>query len=315
MKKFLKVFLLIIITLILVFAVNAWANSKIWVSEIEVVSARLPENFDDFTIMQVSDIHSIRSEEQSEAIIEKLQTYQPDIIVLSGDLVDADYYASDLARIEELGDEAFDAEGNALIPDQMTLDCVEEMLEIATVYFTYGNHEMILLDDPTGNPFLVALIEMGVIVLNNDATTIEIDSEMINIVGIQDPATIYKDDMFSTLSGTSWDKEPILIDYCVSLIDPDLYTIAISHRPEYIDIYGEYPLDLVLAGHAHGGQVRLPIIGGLYAPGQGFFPEYTSGSYATTTGEMIVSRGIGNSEIIPRIFNPPELVFITLKCE
>ena len=93
------------------------------------------------------------------------------------------------------------------------------------------------------------------------------------------------------------------------------YTILLSHRPELFDTYVSGEIDLVLSGHAHGGQFRLPFIGGLYAPGQGFFPKYDAGMYSKETTSMVVSRGLGNSIIPLRFNNRPEIVLIELTGE
>ena len=94
---------------------------------------------------------------------------------------------------------------------------------------------------------------------------------------------------------------------------PDEFTILIAHRPEFLSIYARYPIDLVCAGHAHGGQVRLPGVGGLFAPGQGLFPKYTGGKYTEGQTTMVVSRGLGGREAPVRIFNMHEMVVMTLK--
>ena len=96
------------------------------------------------------------------------------------------------------------------------------------------------------------------------------------------------------------------------LLDADAYSVLLAHRPELIETYAAYGADLVLSGHAHGGQVRLPFIGALYAPGQGFLPEYDSGLYTVGKTDMIVSRGLGNSLIPLRVNNRPELVIAVL---
>ena len=95
--------------------------------------------------------------------------------------------------------------------------------------------------------------------------------------------------------------------------EPTGFTLLLSHKPHYFENYQE--ADLVLSGHAHGGQVRLPLLGGLIAPGQGYFPKYTKGFYTMGDTTMLVSRGIGNSHRIPRVFNPPELVILKLRSE
>ena len=95
-------------------------------------------------------------------------------------------------------------------------------------------------------------------------------------------------------------------------LDNTKYNILLSHRPELFDTYVEKKINLILTGHAHGGQIRIPFIGGIVAPNQGFFPKYTSGVIEKNKTTMVVSRGIGNSIIPLRINNRPELVVITL---
>ena len=91
------------------------------------------------------------------------------------------------------------------------------------------------------------------------------------------------------------------------------YTILLSHRPELFDLYVETEMDLVFSGHAHGGQFRLPFVGGLVAPNQGFFPKYDAGQFNEENTTMIVSRGVGNSIIPIRFNNRPEIVLVTLR--
>ena len=93
----------------------------------------------------------------------------------------------------------------------------------------------------------------------------------------------------------------------------DVYRILLSHRPELFELYEKYDMDLVLSGHAHGGQFRLPVVGGILAPHQGFFPKYDAGLYVENDTNMIVSRGIGNSLFPFRLNNPPEVILIELK--
>ena len=180
------------------------------------------------------------------------------------------------------------------------------------VYFVYGNHEMVLLDDVDNNPFKVAMEEIGVIFLNTDGVKITKDEESIYMLGIQDPSTLYKDSDYAEYS-THSERITAMMKNIMALKEEDLYTVVLSHRPEYFTEYTKYDVDLILTGHAHGGQVRLPGIGGLYAPGQGWMPEYTSGLLKDKGTTMIIGRGIGNSVEIPRIFNPPEINTIILK--
>ena len=109
------------------------------------------------------------------------------------------------------------------------------------------------------------------------------------------------------------DSEIIKTELSNLKYDKNQFSILLSHRPEVFNVYVDNKIDLVLTGHAHGGQIRIPFIGGLIAPNQGIFPKYTSGVFEEDATTMIVSRGIGNSILPYRINNRPELVIVTLK--
>jgi predicted MPP superfamily phosphohydrolase len=132
---------------------------------------------------------------------------------------------------------------------------------------------------------------MGVTVLENETVTIRRGDHQIHLIGVPWDSSLYEGEAAQL----------------------DAYRILLSHAPERFDSYVEAGFDLVLAGHAHGGQFRLPLLGGLYAPGQGVFPKYDSGIFAIGRTDMVVSRGIGNSVIPVRFANRPEVILIVLK--
>ncbi len=135
-----------------------------------------------------------------------------------------------------------------------------------------------------------------------------IGNSSINLLGLQDPAFISANNIEDT-------KGLGFYDSLKQWSSNDNFQILLSHRPELFDLYVEHNIDLVFSGHAHGGQFRLPFIGGLVAPDQGVFPQYTSGSYNKNQTTMYVSRGLGNSIIPIRIFNRPEIVLVKLKSQ
>ena len=276
---------------------NVYWNSTIVVHTYTHVSEAVPQDFDGCRIVQLTDIHSVRNEKQKQLIYDTTVEQKPDIICVTGDLVDSRYYAS-----------------NGVEGEKLTLTLMEELVKLAPVYFIYGNHEMILLDDPQNNEFKVAIEEMGVQIINNDVIRFVLNEgdESIFIGGIQDPSTLYKDYRYAFLSNNGERMEAMLDAVTVDVHNDDFF-LLLSHRPEYLEMYDQYPVDLVLAGHAHGGQFRLPFVGGVYAPGQGFLPKYTVGLYETDDLEMYVGTGIGNSVIPVRIFNPPEILTIILE--
>ena len=175
---------------------------------------------------------------------------------------------------------------------------------------------MILLDDPQNNAFKNALEKLGVQNINNELVCYQRqeDGDKVYIGGIQDPSTLYKDYRYAFLSNNGERMEAMLDAVTVGVRNEEFF-LLLSHRPEYLEMYDQYPVDLVLTGHAHGGQFRLPFIGGVYAPGQGFLPKYTAGLYETDDLEMYVGTGIGNSVIPVRIFNPPEILTIILETQ
>lgn len=285
---------------------NHLANQQVYITEYEVADAQIPQKFDGYRIVQVTDVHSIRSREQSDLLYKTVVNQRPDAVVITGDLVDSTYYTEENNALKEgLSDK---------MAGQDTVDFLKRLVENYYVYFVYGNHEMILLDDVDNNPFKVALEEMGVVFLNNDGVKITKEDESIYMLGIQDPSTLYKDSNYAKYNSHP-ERINAMMTNIMALKEEDLYTVVLAHRPEYFKLYSQYDADLILTGHAHGGQVRLPGMGGLYAPGQGWMPEYTEGVFSENETTMIVSRGIGNSVELPRIFNPPEINTIVLRKE
>ena len=199
------------------------------------------------------------------------------------------------------------------LPDIFTIDFCKELTEIAKVYYVYGNHEMMLLDDPENNVFKTKLESLGVTILNNKEEIITLGKESFRLIGLQDPATLYKDKKYAFIGESNKERmDSILHDLFLDK-DENLFTICLSHRPEYFDLYQKYPIDVVFTGHAHGGIARLPFIGGVYAHAQGWFPKYSEGLHIDDDRlNMICGRGIGNSTINFRFMNPPEIVVTTL---
>ena len=177
----------------------------------------------------------------------------------------------------------------------VAVDFAKEMINIAPVYYVTGNHEARVREDY--EKFREELIEIGVTVLENETVKIERNGEKISLVGIHDTG-------FDFNTGA---------DYLVkgAIDESDDYKVLLSHRPEYFEKYDG--VDLIFSGHAHGGQIRLPFIGGLFAPGQGIFPKFDGGCYEKEGKAMVVSRGLGNSLFPVRINNNPEIVVVTLK--
>lgn len=258
----------------------AWGNTALVTTELSVKSEKLPAAFDGFRIVQVSDLHNASFGEDNAQLLEQVEQAQPDCTALTGDLVDSRHTDVDTA-----------------------LSFAREAAKIAPTYFVTGNHEARLEDL---EQLLTGLEEAGVTVLENESILLEREGQSIVLAGVEDPS--FHDDPLLH------DTEGVFERNLESLSpEEERYTILLSHRPEFFDLYEKLGFDLVLTGHAHGGQFRLPGIGGLWAPGQGLFPEYDAGLYQQGGTAMAVSRGLGNSLFPFRVNNRPEIVAITLQ--
>ena len=236
-------------------------------------------------IALISDLHSTIHGKDQTILIEKIKNANPDLIVLLGDIFD------DVAPMT----------GAKLL--------LAGISDLAPMYYVTGNHERWSRDTEI---IRKELLSYGVIILSDAYAKIKINDDEIILAGIEDPAGIGK-------SGKKLYKTP---DYDLDagmekafreLDEIQLYKILLAHRPEKIETYKKYSFDLVLSGHTHGGQIRIPyILNGLYAPNQGFFPKYAGGCYVHGNLTHIIGRGLSIKPWLPRICNPPELVIINI---
>lgn len=303
-KKILTALKIIIIVLAVTVVINIFLNKFIFVRKYKISSEKVTENFNGYKIVQITDVHSIRNEVSLEKIINKVKKQNPDIIFVTGDLIDSDYYLEQNNLYENRQIDKI---------ENLTLTFMEELTRICDTYYIYGNHEMMLLDDPENNAFKVNLENLGVKILNNSTEVISLGEEKINLVGIQDPATLYKDEKYAYYGISNLERTKLILDDLMPNVSKENFTILLSHRPEYFETYEKYDIDLALTGHTHGGIMRLPIINGIYAHPQGWLPKYSYGIYQINDFSMIINGGIGYSKLPIRIFNPPEICSITLE--
>ena len=279
-KKNIRIILPVLLVLLLaLFSWVLWSNKALELNTYTVESADIPDSFDGFRIAHISDLHNAEFGENNEKLLAILRDAQPDIIAITGDLIDS--------RRTDLS---------------VALAFAAEAVKIAPCYYVPGNHEARIAEYDI---LRSGLTELGVVVLQNEKTELELSGDAITIAGVVDPS-------FETdyLLG---DTDTVMHGYLQPLTADDRYTVLLSHRPELLDAYADYGMDLVLTGHAHGGQFRLPFVGGLIAPNQGFFPEYDAGLFTRENTGMIVSRGIGNSAFPLRFNNPPEVILAILR--
>lgn len=267
-KKIKRRFLLLITIVVLcIFAFR---------TDINIVKYNLKSNkiSKDIKVAIVSDLHSCSYGKNQYKLINKLNKEKPDIVLMPGDIVD----------------------------DVLPILKAEEFLSVISkqypCYYTSGNHE-VWSEDLDNIKSLIK--KYGIVVLEGTSSTININGNKLNILGVDDPEIGY-------------DKFIKQVEDCNSNINNNNFSILLSHRPELIGIYKQYNFDLIVSGHAHGGQWRIPfLLNGLLAPNQGFFPKYAGGIYSINNSTLVVSRGLAKeSTKIPRIFNRPEIVIINI---
>ena len=280
-KKF--IFLAVVAAVLVALAIwIAWGNTALELNTYTVSSAKLPESFDGYRIAHVSDLHNAEMGKDNEKLLTILRDADPDMIAITGDLIDS--------RDTDI---------------EIALQFVREAVKIAPCYYVTGNHEARVNEY---GALKAGMEAAGVTVLEDVKTKISMEGETITLIGVNDPS--YQTDY---LFG---DSETVMNTKLEDLhTEHDGFTILLSHRPELFDTYVDQDIDLVLSGHAHGGQFRLPFIGGLVAPNQGLFPEYDAGIYTEDNTNMLISRGVGNSILPFRINNRPEVILIELQAE
>ncbi len=273
-----------VIALIVIFIIYAlWQNNCVRMTKYEYKNAKIPEGFNGYRILQISDLHN----KNFHGLLDKLvEESNPDIIVITGDLIDR--RNTDIKTATEL---------------------VKRLSIMVPTYYVTGNHEQ--LSDKY-NELMKEMKKLDVRFLDNSYITLSNKGDEVGLMGVADPAIVQSESTYL------WnDNQKYMIESIKELYKnvKTNFNILLSHRPELLNVYKDSGVDLVFSGHAHGGQVILPLIGALVAPNQGFIPKYTEGIYSKNSTSMAVSRGLGNSIIPIRINNPPELVLITLKRE
>ena len=253
-------------------------DNRLEITRHTIRSAKIPAEFDGYKIIQISDVHS----DEVTGLIDEIRLEKPDIIVSTGDLT---HHTGGYEKAVSL---------------------IDTLLDIAPVYIISGNHEAWRGDYSQMDS---TLSDLGAKSLHNTSITLEKDGAKICLSGIDDPFSVVSQKIRDYL-----DKAMT----SVSLIDG--YNILLFHRANWLDYFAEGGFDLIISGHMHGGQMRIPVLGGVMSPRSSWasgkkilFPKYVGGRYKIENTELIVSRGLGNPMIIPRVFNRPELVSITLK--
>ncbi|HHU23356.1 MAG TPA: metallophosphoesterase [Clostridiales bacterium] len=245
-------------------------------TEYELLCRDLPSAFDGYRVVQLSDLHGAEFGESNIRLLKKVEEATPDIIALTGDFISA---AADVEHLRPF---------------------LKELVKLAPVYFVSGNH-----DWASGSiDKLAALLdELGIVYLRNDYVTLSRGGESIILAGVEDP------------NGWAGMPKPDRVADTIRAEYPNSFVLLLAHRNYWVERYPDLDVDLILCGHGHGGIVRLPVLGGLIGTNFNLLPEFDSGLYSGTHYEMLVSRGLGNSILIPRFLNNGEIVVAVLRCE
>ena len=234
-------------------------------------------------LMVITDLHSTIYGDEQNSLISRIDESQPDVILLVGDIADD--------KVSHEGTKLLLADIGSRYP----------------CYYVSGNHE---IWSGESDSIKELIRSYGVTVLEGDSDLISVKGQLLQIHGVDDPDRFVNYGTYDEIVPSDWVDQ---FNTCLANTTNTVYNILLSHRPELIDYYTDSNFDLVLSGHAHGGQIRIPgILNGLYAPNQGFFPKYAGGLYELGTTTMVVSRGLSKSNL-PRVFNPPELVIVDLQ--
>ncbi|BCZ45998.1 phosphohydrolase [Clostridium gelidum] len=256
-------------------------NTLIKISNYRIKSDKIPKEFNNFKIVQLSDFHSYGFEKDNAKVLKKINDEHPNIIVMTGDMVN---------KYDENFEKFF--------------NLAETLSEKYEIYYILGNHEIRLRKDDLS--FIIQkLKEFGIKILRDEKITIMREKDYINIYGIDIPLLYYK-----TINKPSNVEE--VISGALNKCNKKEYNILLAHNPLYFEEYSKQNVDLTLSGHVHGGMIRLPFIGAILSPERKLFPKYSSGIYEINNKKLLVNRGLGHSRPGIRLFNKREIVSITL---
>lgn len=274
-----KIILLIFILIICVISIIS-CEYMLNVSKFNIKLSKLPDEFNGYKILQLSDFHSKEFRQGNEYLIKKINEESPNIIVMTGDMINSD---SDNFSI--------------------FADLAKKLASKYDVYYIFGNHEMNLSQNKQKE--LIDIInECGVKIINNEKQEIIKENNKINIYGLNYELQYY-------FSRNNFTYE--LMNESLENTNSDEINILLAHNPIDFKTYRKWGADLTFAGHVHGGVVRIPFLKGILSPDVNFFPKYDKGLYIEDNKSMVVSTGLGYGTLPIRLFNLPEIVVVTLE--
>lgn len=272
-----------------------YKSEDIEIASYEVQNRKIPKVFNEFKIVQISDLHNRSFGTDNNILLEKIDKLKPNIICITGDLIDSTNKDFSIA-----------------------LKLIDELSRKYQVYNIIGNHEqkvMINKYKELYKDYFKQLKSKNIISLENEKVKIQIGNDFINIYGLVVPYKYYPYLFNKNYKNKKLDFNKNDIEKQLGKINNKEYNVLLAHTPFFFEGYSNWGADLVLAGHVHGGIIRLPIKGGLLSPNREFFPKYDLGEYNIDKSTMILTKGLGGSRMIPRVNCKPEIVEITLKCK
>lgn len=272
--KFTKKALRLILAAAVLAGFLLYQNFSIQTQSCKAGLTRLPQGFDGFRVLQLSDLHGRRFGDHSCRLLQAAREAQPHIICITGDLFDEHTELS------------------------MLWPLLKGLTAIAPTFYVTGNHEWQV---PGLQELLSSMEALGVHVLANEYTFFERGGDQIVIAGVHDPCGPYDQ------------KSPKeLMEEIRKAAGEGAFVLMLAHRNDSLDLWAELGADLVLTGHCHGGVIRLPLVGGVFGSERRFFPEYDAGLYGKGRTLLYVSRGLGYSNVSFRLFNRPQLPLLVL---
>lgn len=269
-----------------------YETDSLEITKYEIENEKIPKEFNNFKIVQISDLHNKSFGKDNKRLLETIDSQNPDIVVITGDLVEGDNKDFNIA-----------------------LNLIDELLKKYKVYHIIGNHEqksLIKKHKELYKTYFDKLYKKNIVNLDNEKIRIKKDGKYINIYGLIVPLEYYPY-FFKNYENKNMKLEQDFINNKLGEINRDEYNILLAHTPFFFEDYEKYGVDLVLSGHVHGGIIRLPKVGGLLSPNREFFPKYDFGKYIKNNTTMLLSKGLGGSKVLIRFACKPEIVSITLK--
>lgn len=255
------------------------------ISHYSICSNLLPDSFDGFKIIHLSDLHNKVFADNNAKLISMIEAEEPDIIIMTGDMI-----------------------SHSAPNTEQFLTLVKNLRKLCPVYYVNGNHELSDLDDDEFERVQNVLAEYGAVCLDNTSAELYCGDEYIRLCGLCYTAEYYRG-VRQYKRGWKAFMLTDMIDY-IGIKQPDEFTMLLAHNPLDFDVHAEWGADISFGGHIHGGFIRLPVVKGLVSPERKLFPKYKEGVYKIGDSTLVVSRGLGNI----RINNPPEIVSVTLNC-